>query len=708
MAGRTPTSGRSIGCWRRRTTASGWARHWLDVARYADTKGYVFFEEDKYPWGYTYRDYLIEAFNADRPFDRMIREQLAADLLPGGERQALRALGFVTLGGRFMNNVHDILDDRIDVVSRGLLGLTIGCARCHDHKYDPVSMADYYALYGVFASCVEPTVPPLFADPPTTPVYAKFVTELAKREAALEAFRHKKLDDLRMSAKARVSEYLLAAAAQRGKPRADQFMLIADGNDLNPSMITRWLAYLERKGRSPDPVWAPWHAFVALPEAEFARAAADLARRFATGQDGALKLNPLVARRVVATPPASLADVAKRYGELLNEVDRRWQAEQAKAPRPARLADDAEEELRRVFHDADAAPNLAPGLFSDLELLPDRASQGTLQDLRKKVEQWRATGPGAPPRANALVDLPTPYQPVVFRRGNPSNLGPRVPRELPGALTGGPRRSLGAGSGRLELADAIADPKNPLMARVMVNRLWMHHVGRPLVDTPGDFGLRSAPPSHPELLDWLADELVRSGWSLKHLHRLIVTSATYRQASVDRPAARAVDPDNALCWRANRRRLDFEALRDALLAVSGGLDATIGGPSRQDAMQPGAHRRTLYAWVDRLQVPELFRGFDFPSPDTSSPKRDSTMVPQQALFLMNGQFVRHAAAALAAQTGATPSDRITAMYRVCFGRHPDADERALAAAFLGDKPAPEAWLRLAQALLLSNEFHFVD
>jgi hypothetical protein len=677
-----------------------WARYWLDVARYADTKGYVFFEEANYPWGWTYRDYLIESFNEDRPWDRMILEQLAADLLPPGKDQRpLRALGFVTLGGHFMNNPHDILDDRIDVVTRGLLGLTVSCARCHDHKFDPIPTADYYSLYGVFASSTEPAVPPEYDPPPGTPVYAAFQKELAKREKALADFLAGKFDQLRTSARSRADEYLLAAHARRGQPRADEFMLIADGNDLNPAMILRWQAYLERTGRSHHRVWAPWHALAALTEKEFAARAKDVLARLAG--DRTRPVNPLVLK-ALAAPPASMKDVAGRYGKLLEEVEKTLAS-----------ADADQQELRRVLHGAGAPPEVVPGLFSELELLPDRASQGVLQNLRKAVEKYRATGPGAPPRAMVLIDRSVPHEPVVFRRGNPANRGERVPRRYLHFLSGPKQGPFTKGSGRLELARAIADPNNPLTARVLVNRLWLHHFGRGIVDTPGDFGLRSGAPSHPELLDWLAGEFVKSGWSIKHVHRLIVTSAAYRQVSAVGGHGRSLDPDNRLLWRAPRRRLDLEALRDALLSAGEQLDQRIGGPSVKTPLAPGVQRRTVYSFVDRLNVPGLFRTFDFPSPDASSPARDTTLVPQQALFLMNSPFVLHQARSLMTRpdVAALPGleDRVRRMYRIVYGREPDGDELRLGRAYLdAGKGGPVAWQRYAQALLLGNEFVFVD
>jgi mono/diheme cytochrome c family protein len=694
-----------------------WGRFWLDVARFADTKGYVFFEESAFPWAYTYRDYVIGAFNADLPYDRFLLEQLAADQLPlGKDRRPLRAMGFLTLGGRFMNNPHDILDDRIDVVTRGLLGLTVSCARCHDHKYDPIPTKDYYSLYGVFAGSVEPSLPPLFEDPPATPQYATFRKELDKRERALNTFIRTKQAEVFNGARTRVAEYLLAAHARRGQPSAEDFMLLTDGGELNPAMLNRWQAFLERAGRKHHRVFAPWHAFAALPEKEFAAKAKNLAARLASGSGGDGPVNPLVAKAFAGKPPKSLADVAARYGEVLNATEKMWQEELAKAaraklPPPARLDDPDREELRKVFHGPDAPPDVPEGLIADLDLLPDRPAQDKLQKLRKAVEQWRATGPGAPPRAMVLVDSPRPYEPRVFRRGNPNNPGPAVPRQFLGVLSGPNRKPFTHGSGRLELAQAIASKDNPLTARVLVNRVWLHHFGAGLVRTPGDFGTRSDPPSHPELLDHLATLFMESGWSVKKLHRLIVTSAVYRQVSVDRPGCRQVDPENLLLWRMNRRRLDFEATRDALLAVSGRLGSAVGGPSVKDIVSPSSTRRTLYGFVDRLHVPGLYRTFDFPSPDATSPQRDNTTVPQQALFLMNSPFVLESARGLLrrAEPAKDLEARVGLLYRLCYGRAPAADELALARAFLpGGKGAPGDWERYAQALLLANEFAFVD
>ena len=693
-----------------------WGRHWLDVARYADTKGYVFFMDANFPWAWTYRDYVIEALNADLPYDQFIMEQLAADLLPLAEnvdktpfrgakgnnlspfapRKALRALGFLTLGGRFMNNQHDILDDRIDVVTRGLMGLTVTCARCHDHKFDPIPAKDYYSLYAIFNACDEPEVPPLYEAPPKTPEYAKFATELTAREKKLADFLEAKKQALIKGAIDRVGEYLVAAHKLRDKPRTDDFMLLADGNDLNPKMIVRYQAYLERKSKKHDPVWALWHAFQAIPEdGSFAAKARGFIADFAKRDD----INPIVMDAFLWQTPSSMADVAKRYDAILHLV------------RKSGVSSRNVDELLAVFNAPGTPANVAAGDYNELELLPDRPAQGELQKFRKEVENYRANGLGAPPRAMVLNDLPNRPAQRVFLRGNPNNLGEPVERQFLGTLSGKERKPFTQGSGRLELAQAIVDPKNPLTARVMVNRVWQHYFGKGLVATPGDFGVRSEPPSHPELLDYLASTFIADGWSLKKLHKRIVMSAVYQQNSLDRPDCAKVDPDNSLLWKMPRRRLDFEQTRDALLFTAGKLDRKIGGASVQGFLNANATRRTMYAHLDRLNVPGIYRTFDFPSPDACSPKRDLTTVPPQALFLMNHPFVMECAKnVLKRPEIASEKDttrRVERVYQLLFGRSAREEELTLAMAFVG-KSGDAVWARYVHALMQTNEFVFVD
>jgi hypothetical protein len=463
-----------------------WGRYWLDVARYADTKGYVFQEDRNYKHAYTYRDWVIGSFNNDRPFDQFVIAQLAADQID--DKSSAPAMGFLTLGRRFLNNRHDIINDRIDVVCRGLMGLTVGCARCHDHKFDPISADDYYAMYSVFSNSNE-------------------------------------------------------------SPRDDA--------------------------------------------------------------------------------PPMLVDAEKLHGQ------------------------------------------------------------------------------------------------VVYLRGNPANPGPKVERHFLSCLAksqNGRPPTFQHGSGRFEMAHAIASRDNPLTARVWVNRVWSHLFGQAIVTTQSDFGTRGNPPTHPELLDSLAVSFMDDGWSTKRLIRELVLSSTYRQASDDRPACVAVDPENQLWWRHNRRRLDLEALRDSLLVAAGRLDETMGGPSVQLTTAPFSTRRSVYGFIERQNLPAFFRTFDFANPNTHTPTRPQTVSPQQALFLMNSPFVIEQATHLAArsvsenaeQSAAAQVRRVNRLFRFALGRDATVNEVTDALEFLAAKNAPPdsehlgRWEQLAQVLLMCNEFAFVD
>jgi hypothetical protein len=302
----------------------------------------------------------------------------------------------------------------------------------------------------------------------------------------------------------------------------------------------------------------------------------------------------------------------------------------------------------------------------------------------------------------------------VLVRGNPNNPGEVVPRKFVSILSKAKPQVFTAGSGRLELAEAIASTDNPLTARVMVNRIWLHHFGQGIVRTPSDFGLRGDPPTHPALLDFLARSFMDNGWSVKHVHRLILLSNTYQQSSAGDPRLATADPDNRWLARQNRRRLDFEQLRDSLLFAAGRLDATAGGPGVELTATPFPRRRTIYGFIERQNLPGMFRTFDFANPDTTSPQRYTTTVPQQSLFLMNSPFVveqaRHLANRTAGETD--PGRRIELMYACCYGRKPDGEERSLGLAFIDTAGQPgkglSAWEKYAQVLLLSNEFAFVD
>ncbi|MBI3868266.1 MAG: DUF1553 domain-containing protein [Verrucomicrobia bacterium] len=686
-----------------------WGRHWLDVARYADNKGYVFFEERSYPWAHTYRDYVVRSFNEDLPFNRFLLEQIAADQLDlGTNRSALAAMGFLTVGDHMVNNTHDIIDDRIDVLSRGLMGITVACARCHDHKFDPITQADYYGLYGVLRSSVEPMAPPLAAPAPTTEAYEGFELERVRREGRLREFVEQKHGEIVSGGRARIAEYLLAAYDARHHPLTENFMILADKGDLNPTVILRWRLFLERARTVSPQIWKPWHTFADQDASQFDTNLGSTARAPLSEVEG---LNPRVAAAFRGPPPRDMKDVAARYERALLQVEKAWQAALEKArsaglPEPGGLEDPGDEALRRALHGPDAPPDV-PGTmdWGFISLLPDRASQAEFQKLITDLEQWLMHGPDAPARAMVMEEARAPYEPRIFQRGNPNRLGESVPRAFPRFLNpqGAPFHH---GSGRGELADAIVDPSNPLTARVFVNRVWAHHFGAGLVATPSDFGLRSEPPVHARLLDHLASGFMAHNWSVKWLQRTILNSAVFQQSGHDRAECAAVDPDNRWLWRMNRGRHDFETLRDSMLSASGRLDPTLGGPP----VAANSTRRTLYLFVDRMDLPSLYSTFDFPSPSSSCPQRASTTVAPQALYLMNNEFADVSARGLLSRADVAPlrsEARVERLYKILFARSASAEETRWAHQFLRDG-SDKRWRDYVHGLLMSNEFAFVD
>ena len=474
---------------------------------------------------------MARAFNRDMPYDRFLTEQIAGDLLDEpGRQERLPALGFFALGPVYYGDAKklDQYADRIDTLTRGVLGLTVACARCHDHKYDPIPTTDYYALAGVFAS----------------------------------------------------TEYLEAPCAPK------------------------------------DQVEAYDNAQAAI-------------------------------RKQTQQINTFLKDEAARL--------------KLKVPR------------------------------NQVEKSLPEDSRKKLAGLKAELEQLKKKSPPKYPVIHTLAEAAESRNMKVLIRGNPETPGPEVPRRFL-AILGGESAPFPTGSGRLELARAIADPANPLTARVLVNRVWQHHFGRGLVATPSNFGALGERPSHPELLDWLASRFVAGGWSLKALHREILLSATYRQDSRFDARAHEVDPANILLWRMNRRRLEVEAWRDAMLAVAGRLDPTLGGPSISlDA--PANRRRTYYAAVSRHDLAPLLRLFDFPDPNITSGGRVETTVPLQQLFVLNSEFMAQTARALVdrlADTGpgGDDSERVRRAYLWLYGRPATDRELKLGLSFL--KSAPEA------------------
>ena len=687
-----------------------WGRHWLDVARYADTHGAIFSGDDSLPYAWTYRDWVIRALNDDLPYDQFLVQQLAADQLqPGVGHPSLAALGFLTVGRKRNRNVDDeCLDDRIDLVGRGLMGLTVACARCHDHKLEPVTTRDYYSLYGIFKTSVEPKPWPLIHKKEPDPDYQFYKTKKERLQAKRSDSLTKLVNQRKTEFRAAVGDYLIAANdAVNAKMTEAQIEDMAKQRKINHHIIKRWKEALNSDVAQKEysAILTPWLEFAAISDVDWERQAGVLAAGFASNASKPNKLNLRVASLFVE-PPTDLKDLASRYGKLFAQVDRQWreliQADDLEgdpSQQPESLPDSEDEALRAVLYGENSPldENESTFLSAQLELLSD-AERNRLTDLEQKVKKLEKH-PGAPARAMALQDDANRFQAKVFVRGNPKSTGPATPPKFLEVLAGPDREEFTkTTSGRLELAQAIASPDNPLTSRVFVNRIWAWHFGTGLVDTPSDFGFQGQPPVHPELLDWLASRFMADGWSIKKLHRLIMLSATYQQRSFLDPTVAAIDPEVRLLWRFPGRPLEFEALRDSFLAVSRSLDRTIGGhPAKLTESQP-VPRRTVYGLVDRRFLPGLFRNFDFPDPNFTASSRSRTAVSPQALYLLNSPFMIDAARRLAAHvhsiTGSnskadSPESFVRALYQAAFQREPSGDEILLACNFIQSDPGQD-------------------
>ena len=702
-----------------------WGRHWLDVARYADAKGYVDAGEPTFPFAYTYRDYVVDAFNSDKPYPRFILEQLAADRLEGvsASSDALAALGFLTVGSRFNFFPHDVIDDRIDVVTRGFMGLTVSCARCHDHKFDPVSAADYYALYGMFRNSFEPTPDqvPVLTDSGRETAWASEIREAGEAYRKLRRQQHRQvMHEMRAWSGDYLRYVIQTTPRHRTQDQPDLITergMIREVSAYAGGAVKHWRGFLNRQ--PPDhPIFGLWARLFALENA------ASVGSRF---QEMLLAFRSMseVNQRVVAAftnrPIAHMADVADVYGELLEAVDAQWRQRLEEDPGCAGMPTAEDEALRQVLYGADAPSTLRVEEAIDYLTLDESVA---IRKARAEVERvflkhWSE----ASPRPMMLKDRDEAFVTHVFKRGDPDLPGLPVRPHVPASLTLGDAVSIDQGSGRLELAQSLADPSHPLVSRVIVNRIWDWHFGAPLVATRSDFGWRSDRPEHGALLDWLAQQWVRSGGSFKAMHRLILTSSTWQQSSQANEAGMREDPINQWFGRMPRRRLDFESTRDAVLHLAGVLQDPGGGvPVRQSPQDPDNTVRTLYTYVDRENLDDAFRVFDFPSPDISAPHRVQTTVPQQALFLLNSPFILKQARVLAegflqgrpANEETFSSDRISALFVHCLQRLPEAEERAAMQAYLQDRAnelesdaiSPRA--ELMQTLFLSNEFQFID
>ena len=624
-----------------------WGRHWLDVARYADSSG---FEQDyDRPNAWRYRDYVIRAFNQDKPYDRFLKEQIAGDELDAKNDDTLIATGFLRAGPRVAfrekdnpERRYEYLDDLIATTGRGVLGLTVQCARCHNHKFDPIPQRDYYSLVATFFGYVEtthPLVPPAEAE-----AYEKKVGEISARQAALKA-QIKQIEApyearLRQEAYKRFPEEVQRAIA---KPERDR----TPGEQLLAQQV---IEQVNVGGRALAGVMAP----------------ADAARTKA------------LADRIAALEKGKPAPIP--VAEIVTDGDYRF-------------APDGEGD------EVVGCPKCR---------IPEVPSGSFLH-----------TGPGR-------YQAPPSY--LLFR-GDPNTKGSQMrPGFVAAATYGNPPTEIPPADGRTSgrrraLAEWLASPQNPLTARVIVNRIWHHHFGRGIVGTLDNFGKMGDAPTHPELLDWLAVEFMNRGWSIKQMHRLIMTSDAYRMASAFEHAAnRDKDPQNQYLWRFRAQRLDAEVVRDSILTASGGLNRAIGGPPvfpplpkelmteanhgiwKSQADGPDVWRRSVYVYRKRGLAFPMFQAFDLPEQNVTAAARYVSTVPTQALTLLNDAFVlRHAgmfADRVKREAGDAPARQIDLAYRIALTRPPTQTELAMAL----DATRTGSLVDFTHVLLNVNEF----
>jgi hypothetical protein len=712
-----------------------WARHWLDVARYGDTRGYAFQRERRYPYAYTYRDYVIRAFNEDLPYDRFIQEQLAADQLELGEdKRPLAAMGFLTTGRKF-NDFHNDMDDLIDVVTRGLVGLTVACARCHDHKFDAIPADDYYSLFGVFQSSRQPDDLPIIAPKSEAAKYEAFQAELQKKKDAVTKYDADRYAEIQDTVRKRTADYLARIAGGDDSGLLARAGIATGEDEVRPKILQRWKDWLKSQVKADHAVWGLWLELTALSTDDFATKAAGVVAKWNEKPVGveAGQLNPLLKAALAELPPADKLGIGKAFGKAFGDAYEAWKQAGANAEAENKLSPE-QRQLAQLLLGKGAPSDFAA---ADVAQYFTRAERDQRSKIQKEVDSFQANAKDAPPRAMVMLDNDKPGDARLLIRGQPGRPGKVVPRQFLLVVAGPERQPFAKGSGRLELANAIVSPNNPLTARVLVNRFWMHHFGEPMVNTPSDFGIRTERPALAEALDWLAAELQggirdselgtrEQAWSLKRLHRIMVSSATYRRSSAPpapSPEFRApsqADPENRLLSYANRRRLEFEPLRDTLLALAGRLDTRLEGRPEELTKTPFSRRRAVYGYLDRQDLPNLFRVFDLASPDQSAARRPRTTVPQQALFLMNSPFVVEQARGLVGrdeiQHEPDTDKRITALYRCIFQRRPADEELDIARHFVQEAqsaPAEEQgklgpWEQLAQLLLLTNEVAYID
>ncbi|MFO0367543.1 MAG: PSD1 and planctomycete cytochrome C domain-containing protein [Acidobacteriota bacterium] len=687
-----------------------WGRFWLDVARYGEDdyrsldpmrRGH-----NPYPNAFNYRDWVIQAFQDDMPYDHFVKAQLAGDLLdPKTRHKTLPGTGFLGLGPWYYDNGStevtraDERHDRVDVISRGFLGLTVGCARCHDHKYDPIPATDYYALAGVFYNTIYEEYPLV---PKTT------LAEFEKIEEHID-LKQKMLGEIQQNVGANLSKALALETANYLQgvwevtgPQKKEKATVVDSRRLDYEVLDRWIAYMEKatdKYRNKE----AWQAMM-KKKGSTAAEAKRLAEKF---QEEVVAV--MLARydldeqnKVIQAKAIEGTKKKKRTNKPSNFVtndDFCPGCNLTLLQMPE--ADTAfwTEIFQRMLSDSDdpnammAAGNRfgKPGVLTfrgwGLESRSGSETQAQIAAIRKDIDEARKKLEPGFPYLHGVKDAPEARNIQLAFRGDPFDLKQEVPRHFLSILSPSDPAPFQKGSGRLELAEQIV--KQPIAMRVFVNRVWKGHFGTGIVDSPSNFGMTGERPTNPDLLEYLASNFVKNGLSVKKLHRDIMLSSVYQLSTESDPVALAKDSGNRLYWRADKKRLDAEQIRDSVLQVSGKLDKAVGGPSVE--LSPAVNRRTVYGKVSRYKLDEYLSLFDFPTPLISAEKRFVTTVPTQRLFLMNSDFMQVQAEALVERVAAEPNNpaRIRKLYQIVYGREATPEEISLGLEYLKTEPLLE-------------------
>jgi hypothetical protein len=623
---------------------------------------------------------------------------------PKARYKMLPATGFLGLGPWYYDNGSnevtraDERHDRVDAVTRGFLGLTVQCARCHDHKYDPIPQTDYYALAGVFYNTTYEEYPQ--APEKVVAEFKKIEVDIDEKQKVLEELQKDLTGELARSLSLQTTNYLMGVWEVSGKQKKDIAQVVNDRR-LDYELLERWIKYIAKpttKYHNKD----AWQAMVKSGGTK--QEAAKLAEKFqqdiidaTVANDDIDEQNQIITDKDVdGTKPKKRTDKPSNF--VSNKDFNPGALLRLKSLPEEQFAFYKEIFVREIKDNED--PNdmaemdprkMSPGVLMfrgwglENRMGPEaqariKSLQDDLQTLKKKIDPYY-------PFIHGVKDSDKPVNIQLAIRGNPENLGPEVPRHFLSVFCEGDPTPLNRGSGRLQLADLIL--KQPIAMRVIANRIWKADFGTGIVDTPSNFGFGGERPTNPDLLEYLASEFVKDGMSIKKLQREIMLSAVYQLSTADDKPASEKDSGDRLYWRASRKRMDAEELRDSILDVAGELDDSIGGPSKE--LTPDFHRRTIYGRVSRYKLDAYLQLFDFPPPNISAEKRFSTTVPLQRLFLMNSDFVQLEAEALYKRAAAEPDNRarISKLYNLIYGRDPTEAEIEAGLEYLKTEPLKE-------------------